>query len=87
MEEVRTKERLAELRQRDGFIFNCFYPFARRFTTFGTLHKTKCPYINELSTKNNPKFYFSSVNEATAWLDANAKHYDNKPWKKCGVCL
>jgi len=87
VEEIRTKERLAELRQLDGFIFNCFYPFARRFTTFGTLHKTNCPYIDKLSTKNDPKFYFASLKEAAAWLDGNAKHYDNKPWGKCGLCL
>ena len=87
MEEIRTNERLAEFRGRDGYIFNCFYPFARRFTTFGTLHKTNCPYMDELSTKNNPKFYFSSLSEAETWLDDNAKHYDNKPWKECGLCL
>ena len=87
MEEIRTNERLAEFRRRDGYIFNCFYPFARRFTTFGTLHKTNCPYMDELSTKNNPKFYFSSLAEAEAWLGDNAKHYDNKPWGKCGLCL
>ena len=87
MEEIRTKERLTEFRQQDGYIFNCFYPFARRFTTFGTLHKTNCSYIDEMSTKNNPKFYFSSLKEAEAWLDDSAKHYDNKPWGKCGLCL
>ena len=51
MEEIRTKERLTEFRQQDGYIFNCFYPFARRFTTFGTLHKTNCPYMDEMSTE------------------------------------
>ena len=38
--------------------------------------------MDELSTKNNPKFYFSSLSEAETWLDDNAKHYDNKLWKK-----
>jgi hypothetical protein len=87
MEEIRTRERLDAFIQQGGYIFNCFYPFAQRFTTFGTLHTTDCPYLAGMSTKNNPKFYFSSIKEAEAWLDDNAGHYDNKPWKKCGVCL
>lgn len=64
-----------------------YYMCSRSFKQGKDVCDAKILPKDKLSTKNNPKFYFSFLKEAEALLDDNATHYDNKPWNKCGLCL
>lgn len=66
-----------------GFVYNDFGTATNwNEYEFNVLHKASCTHIKRM-TVTHPKYFFESLDEAEAWLNANRPG----KWHKCNTCL
>ena len=68
----------------EGLIYNDFSRGGASGKDYNVLHAASCRWVAR-SDVNVPKYYFSSLSEATKWLRAN-RGGEGENWKRCGTC-
>lgn len=68
----------------EGLIYNDFSRRGVSGKDYNVLHAASCRWVVR-SNVNVPKYYFSSLSEATKWLREN-RGGEGENWKRCGTC-
>ncbi len=73
----------------EGLIYNDYSGKGSPAVTWNVLHAAYCHWLNKDSvnapTSRIPKYFFSDVDTAIAWLRKN-RGEEGKNWKRCGTC-
>jgi hypothetical protein len=67
-----------------GLVYNDRSGKNRSGDRYNVLHAAWCSCIPRSNTRT-PKYYFSSLAEATQWLSSH-RGPENRNWRRCSVC-
>jgi hypothetical protein len=85
MREIRSQVELNEMRKQGrGLIYNDFSGHGAGGANWNVLHAADCRTLARANMAV-PKFFFSTVSEATNWLERN-RGPEGIAWKRCGTC-